>query len=303
MNEEETRPINENSLLEIVKHTSPDTEIHQMAESLFHRNPILLDAVFKEASKGDYEERDNYEWSRNQDNFIEGKIVGKLKFQTLKVEDSFRIDRRKTSEDVIEENFPRLERESIGIINDHMSTILFEFDGFECQHSKLAENNKAILRDAGGTGNRKSDIWFVRWGFNAAYMIYPSGKPAGLDRILTKTNAELKLTSSWQAGLVIWDAKSVPFHSVVRIYNIDKDSVKDLPDIVRRSIIYFDQGDNTRTAIYSDRETLEITKDQNNLDNANKGTIIEKDVYGFGFKTTTVLGIPWHPLDVLNKER
>ena len=313
---EHIRPINENSFLEVVKFAKPDKEILQMAEGLCRMNPILLDASFKEANKGDYEEKEIRQIFRNERHDIINRLSGrKVEFKLYKAEDSFSINREEISDDIIKDSLPGLEKQSLGEVDNWMSHVLFNgdnekyectFDGFVSQHSKLLSRNKDILVDTKGKSNRTCEIWLVGWSLDNLYMIYPKGTPAGLCRNLTKTNAEMKLYLSWDSGLVMWDTRVDDFHSVVRICNVDKNLAYsgevNLPSLITSNLVYLDQGKDIRTAIYSDIETLYIAKGQDSR-HGGVNTLFEKDIYGLGFKSTTVLGIPWHPLNTLNMER
>jgi len=100
------------------------------------------------------------------------------------------------------------------------------FTGFSPRYNSLAAGTGANVINGGGTGADNTSIWYVVWGEDTAFGLYPKGVPAGLThRDLGEDTVQLSDGSRYQAyrdhfkwacgmGLRDW-------RYVVRIANID----------------------------------------------------------------------------------
>lgn len=107
-----------------------------------------------------------------------------------------------------------------------------QFMGFAARYNTLntASAVSANVIDAGGTGSTNTSIWFVGWGPNKVFGIFPRGKISGLQhRDLgewTQTNNDGSMYQvyrdhfKWECGLAIAD-----WRYAVRIANIDVDAL------------------------------------------------------------------------------
>jgi hypothetical protein len=88
-----------------------------------------------------------------------------------------------------------------------------------------AETAKNVI-NMGGTGSTNTSIWFMQWGNNTCFGIFPKGKVGGLQHVdlgqWTQTNADGSMYEvyrshfKWECGLTVRD-----WRSVVRLANID----------------------------------------------------------------------------------
>jgi hypothetical protein len=88
-----------------------------------------------------------------------------------------------------------------------------------------AETAKNVI-NMGGTGSTNTSIWFMQWGNNTCFGIFPKGKVGGLQHVdlgqWTQTNSDGSMYEvyrshfKWECGLTVRD-----WRSVVRLANID----------------------------------------------------------------------------------
>ena len=162
---EEPRPVNENSLLEIVKRKNPGGKYIEIAERLLLRNKVLLDATFVE---------------------VEGE-------ETLsKAWDGFTFP-KDSLKNIQKDGLRTVEKQSVDMINDIISHILFygdktenslQFDGLAKQYENLLNRNENLFIDAGGNIDKPCDIWMVEWIPEDVYMTFPNQAAAGLGRFV-----------------------------------------------------------------------------------------------------------------------
>ena len=212
-----------------------------------------------------------------------------------------------------------------GMENEHSRVMFYgdrgknprEFNGIAQYYNSKSKNNADAIIDAGGTGAALRDIWIFGWSTETVYMVYPEGKKGysgGLQRTVetldTNTSSKRPDSSSkdgykpihlsrydWWSGLVLKN-----WQYVIRIANINTAAgsvTTDIPLWVLRGVDRLKSRDGVRTAIYSDRRTLELADEQSRKDVMNS-TLKWEDVYGRGIKNVTVQGIPWHYVDALD---
>lgn len=100
------------------------------------------------------------------------------------------------------------------------------FTGFSPRYNSKSAGTGANVIDAGGTGLDNCSIWYVVWGEDTAFGLYPRGMPAGLQhRDLGEDTVQLPDGSryqcyrdhfKWSCGMGIRD-----WRYIVRIANID----------------------------------------------------------------------------------
>lgn len=110
------------------------------------------------------------------------------------------------------------------------------FTGFSPRYNNRSAGTGPNIIDGGGTGADNTSIWYVVWGEDTAFGIYPRGLPGGVQhRDLGEDTVQLSDGSRYQAyrdhfrwgcGLVIRD-----WRYIVRIANID---VSDLTSDVNK---------------------------------------------------------------------
>ena len=310
---------NNDSLLELLKANNPDKETLRIVNRLQQEyvNPILLDAPFQVANKEDCEEI-MFQKTVLYKGSPYVKPLGKAVFDIC---GGYHVEPIPNESLFTDKSlkFLHLENQSVDCISDGLFYTIFygnrvgtlkEFNGFSQYYSGLTSSVYDInhegstanpVLDAGGKGNDNRDIWMVKWGLNQVHMIYPKETELGLERIYQKTDAGLNLGFSWVTGLVIRE-----LGCVARICNIDRNMIEsdhvDIGMLVQKGCYRLNHV-NEFTAIYSDKETLRLTKNQDKKkkQNGERNSVLEeKDVYSSGEKITTYGGLPWHGCNVLD---
>jgi hypothetical protein len=105
--------------------------------------------------------------------------------------------------------------------------------GLDARYDSLA--NEFVI-DAGGTGNNCASIWLVIWGDHTAFMTFPKGSKAGLEKRMGKEIERLtdeeggrydgyEDVYKWDLGMVVKDHRFI-----VRIANIDVTKLNEKPE-------------------------------------------------------------------------
>jgi len=141
------------------------------------------------------------------------------------------------------------------------------FTGFSPRFNSLTAGTGANIIDAGGTGLDNTSIWYVVWGEDTCFGLYPRGVPGGLKhrdlgedtKVLSDGSMYQVLRDhfEWSAGMALRD-----WRYVVRIANIDvSDLTTDVSKLkalvglmIQASELIRTQG-NGKAAWYMNRNT------------------------------------------------
>jgi len=237
------------TLLDMAKRTDPNGSIAGIVEALTQRNPILMDAMAMEGNLPTGHRctiraglptvgwrRFNQGVARSKSTTIQiDENIGMLNGQSFVDCDLAELNGNeaafRASEDI----------SFLQAMNNEVAATLFygnsdldpeEFMGLTPRYNNISGNdNSGHVLDSGvgtGTGSDQASIWFVTWGPDTAYLVYPKGSTAGLtptpmgkqlvedgadsDRYFLAWVTDWK----WKVGLVVKDWR---YH--VRIGDID----------------------------------------------------------------------------------
>lgn len=237
------------TLLDMAKRTDPDGSIAGIVEALTQRNPILMDAMAMEGNLPTGHRTTvraslpTVGWRR----FNQG--VARSKSTTIQIDESIGMLNGQSFVDCDlaelngnEAAFRASEDISfLQSMNNEVSQTMFygntdtdpeEFMGLAPRYNNLSGNDNSghVIDSAVGTGSGpdQASIWFITWGPDTAYLVYPKGSTAGLTptpmgKQLVEDGADTDryflawVTDwKWKVGLVVKDWR---YH--VRIGNID----------------------------------------------------------------------------------
>lgn len=191
----------------------------------------------------------------------------------------------------------------------------------------------ANIIDAGGTGSDNTSIWFVGWGPNSAFGIFPRGKAAGLQHRDLGEFTQINTDSSryqvyqshfkWEAGLCVRDWRYVVRIANIDVSNLTGSSTANLVKLLIQAAYKFPVvpagispvqsatrpsgtvGPATRFAIYANR-TVRAALDQQIVDKPAGlgGTLMYLDSGEWGGRTVLGFrGVPIRTVDsILNTE-
>jgi hypothetical protein len=236
------------------KRLGPNHQIADIVEILAQQNPVLLDALWKEAN--------NITSHRTTIRAGLPEVYWRLlnrgvptsKSRTVQIDDAIGMleARSKVDKDLAELNgmkasFMLSEATAfLEAMNQEMASTIFygnlksnsaAFTGLAVRYSTLnrllAECAQNVI-DAGGTGNLLTSIWLILWSDQTAHMLFPKGLPSGLQKedkpgVVTLRDADgyefdgYESVYKWKAGLCVRD-----WRSVVRIANIDTQGLEEL---------------------------------------------------------------------------
>lgn len=145
------------------------------------------------------------------------------------------------------------------------------FNGFGWRFNDMSAANARNIIDAGGTGTDNQSIWFIGWGRESCYGIYPRGTEVGMqvqdmgvrysenfDQV-SGENRRIRVYNThftWHAGLAVPD-----WRYIARVCNIDKTlltsnnlaTLPDLPLLMSRAASQLESRNGPRFAIYCSR--------------------------------------------------
>lgn len=317
------------TLLDQIKRTDPNGQIASIVEALTERNPILMDATAMEGNLPTGHRltiRDGLpavSWRRYNEGITPSKST------TIQVDETCGMLEGRSVVDCAlaklngnEAAFRASEDQAyLQALNNEMADAMMyaststdpeKIHGFTPRYDSLSGGNSDNIIDStladSSTVNRRS-IWFVTWGPDTAYMIYPKGSQAGVtvedlgkeyvqdsDGTSNKEFLAWRTHYKWDAGLCIKDWR---YHA--RIANIDvtqatpsaaDEIIYDMVDAYNR-IYDLNSG---RTVIYMSRAVLTL------LDQAilGKSNMYFTPVDWHGRQINSFRGIPIVTLDALN---
>jgi len=307
------------TLLDQIKRTDPDSKIAQIVEALSENNPILMDATFKEGNLPTGERVTIRSGLPTVGFRMYNQGIAASKSSTIQVDESTALLEGRSEVDCelaklngneaafrASEDMAFLQSLNITAANTlfygSTKTDPEKFHGFAPRFDALtADDNSANVIDAAFTSPDNADsssIWFVTWGPNTCYMIYPKGVPAGIEHLdLGKdyvvdsggTNKFLAYRSHfiWRLGLVVKD-----WRYVARVANIDASKyVATETKLITAMVKAYNQikdFSSGRLVIYANRSTVNMLDQQV----MNKANIWFSPVEWHGRKITGFRGIP-----------
>ena len=185
-------------------------------------------------------------------------------------------------------------------MNNTMASTLFygnssenpeQFNGLSVRYSSKSAGSGENIIDAGGTGSDNASIWFVKWGEQSTFGIFPKGSKAGLIHE-DKGKAVLESPGNksegrrlevyrdkfqWNLGLVLKN-----WTDTVRIANIDVSDLasadpKMLTKLLIRAVHHLDDFEaGGKTCCYMNRTLLQYLDVQRWENVSNSGITFEK---------------------------
>ncbi|MCY4540823.1 MAG: hypothetical protein OXB95_00290 [Rhodobacteraceae bacterium] len=306
------------SLLDAANRTDPKGAVAAVAEILQKDNPILLDMLFIECSRGSSHMTGVRVRPSKSTSFP--KVFNTGMVQSFSEIPAARIQlRNKTAA------YYRLPEELAAIkeMNQKFAETIFygdeakspaQFTGLSQYYNDLSAENATQIIDAKGTGSNLRSIWIVTWGESTCHGIYPKGTPAGLqiDDLGTTqlvsgggtTTANWKFFGShyqWNLGLVLRDSRFL-----VRIANIDIDEITDAaasgPNLVRlitNGLFRLKNMYRGLVAIYMCREIHKAIYIQQ-IEAKENSTLTQMQLYRKGVCNLTCGGVPLYMTDSLD---
>jgi len=234
------------TLLDQVKRTDPDGRIASIVEALQQRNPILQDAVAMEGNLPTGHRVTIRQGLPTVGYRLLNQGIAASKSTTIQVDETCALLEGRSEVDC---ELARLNgneaafrlSEDIAFLqamNNQASTDLFyastlsnpeKFHGLTPRYNALTANansENVIASGISASGSDQHSIWFITWGPDTCYMIYPKGTPGGLEHIDmgkeyvedADSNKFLAWRSHyiWRLGLCVKD-----WRYVVRVCNID----------------------------------------------------------------------------------
>lgn len=320
-------PVTYPTLLDQIKRTDPRGGIAKIIEALQQRNPILMDANVQEGnlptghrtvirsglpSVGWRRINEGTDPSKSTTEQVDetcGELVGRSV-----------VDRSLARINGNEAAFRASEDKGfLQSMNNEVASTLFygstkthpeKFHGLSPRYDALTANeNSANVIDCSvaSSGSDQLSMWFITWGPETAYMIYPKGSKVGLEMTDLGLDYEVDRNNkrflayrthfTWNLGLVIADWR---YH--VRICNIDKSAITATgSELVNAMVEAYNQVYDMnmgRTVIYANR-TLVTKLD---LQVMNKANIWFAPMEWHGRKITGFRGIPIVQCDALIDE-
>ena len=268
----------------------------QVIELLSQDNPILDDAIARQANMGSVERTlirtglPSATWGRLYKGVPQSKsTMQQVDDTTGFLEARSEIDTRllKLAKDPAKQRlidskpfFETMNQEmAAGLFYHDIATTPEKFKGFAARFDSYYTGTKsgapksaaAQVIDAGGRGSDNTSIWFVTWGDHAASLIYPENTTAGLtmkdrgEEPVTDASGDTfyakVATYEWHMGLSVKD-----WRYIARIANIDVSDVLagtvDLWALMRRGFYRLKSrrrdGISSRIAIYMNSDMLEV---------------------------------------------
>ena len=238
------------TLLDQINRTAPNGQIAQIVEALTERNPVLMDATAMEGNLATGHRvtiRDGLpavSWRRMNEG------INPSKSTTIQVDETCGMLEGRS---VVDCALARLNGNEAAFrasedaafyqaLNNEMADAIFysstntdpeKIHGFTPRFDSLSGGNADNIVDSTTTDTGGADyrsIWFITWGPDTAYMIYPKGSQAGIsvedlgkeyeeDSGGTKKFLAWRTHFKWDCGICIKDWR---YH--VRIANIDVDT-------------------------------------------------------------------------------
>ena len=315
------------TLLDQIKRTNPDGKIAKIVEALTERNPILMDATFQEGNLPTGHRltiRSGLPavgWRKYNEGIAKGKSTTIQVDETCgMLEGRSVIDCKLAKLNGNEAAFRASEdRAFLQSLNNEAASALFyastkadpeKIHGFTPRFNLLAGGNGDNIVNFGdfkdtGTapaGNNGFSMWWITWGPDTCYGIYPKGSQVGISsedlgkeyeedpNDSTKKFLAWRTHWTWDLGLCIKD-----WRYIVRICNIDPESITPvgsaktglidaMVDAYNR-VFDFNMG---RTVIYVNRQVL-TWLDQQIM---GKGNMFFTPVEWHGRKVNSFRGIP-----------
>lgn len=241
------------NLADVLKRTDPDNKIATIAEILSETNEILTDALYMEGNLPTGHRSTVRTglpagiWRKlNQGVPVEKSTTVQVDDTTGMLEAYSEVDKAladlngNTAQFRMSESMAFMEG-----MNQTFSTAFFfgdtdvnpeRFLGLDQRFNALGTDDTQSsfnVIDAGGTGSDNTSAWFVTWGENCSYLIYPKGSMLGLHH-MDKGQVTLEDASNnpyegyrdhfkWDVGLCVRD-----WRGIARICNIDTGSASAL---------------------------------------------------------------------------
>jgi hypothetical protein len=246
------------TLLDVSKRLDPDGRIGPIVESLQQQNEILLDAPFIEGNLPTGHQvtvRTGlpavYYRRINQGVPPSKSTTAQVTETVANLEAFSRIDQRLAELNGLQSQWAISEELSfVESMNQQVAESTFyaseasvpeEFTGFSIRYSDMSAASAENIIDAGGTGSDNGSIWFITWGPQSTYFIYPKGgkqpldmEDMGLQLVEDDNGNPFRAYMShwrWTPGLCVAD-----WQGNVRIANIDMSNLIDessAPDLMK----------------------------------------------------------------------
>jgi len=315
------------TLLDQIKRTDPDGSIANIVEALTERNPILMDATAMEGNLPTGHRvtiRDGLPavgWRMLNQGITSSKST------TIQVDESCGLLEGRS---VVDCELAKLngneaafraseDRSFLQALNNEAASAIFfastktdpeKILGFAPRYKALtADTNSSHVIDSAagtGTGVDMSSIWFITWGPDTAYLIYPKGSQAGItsedlgkeyedEGGATPPRKYLAWRTHWcwRLGLCVKDWR---YH--VRIANIDSDTASSETELIDAMIEGYNKiydMNSGRTVCYMNR-TVKTFVDKIMF---NKSNMYFTPVEWHGRNITGFRGIPIVTCDAL----
>lgn len=314
------------TLLDQVKRMDPDGSIANIVEMLEQKNPILQDATFLEGNLPTghrFVSRTglpSVSWRR----FNEGVTAGKSRTDQIDESCGMLVGRSVVDVQLAKLNgneaaFRASEDKAfLSSLNNEVATGVFyhstktapeKFHGLAPRFDSTTAvgGSQIILHDPAGNpaGADQSSIWFVTWGPDTCFMIYPKGSMAGIESAdlgeqlvddgSGKTFRAYVTEWTWKLGLCVKD-----WRYVARVANLDKSALSGTGDTIIPAMIqaYSQLQDHNsgRMAIYVNRTVHTYLWLQGR--NAAKNSTLSVDAVE-GKPVLSFMGIPIRVCDAL----
>lgn len=234
------------TLADYSKRLGTKDEIAYIVEALSQDNPVLEDAMFREAN-GITSHRTTTRTGLPESYWrLLNRGVPRSKSETAQVDDTMGMLEAWSviDADIVDLNDQRasflLSEETAfleginqevarGIFYGNLNTNKAAFNGLSSRYSNISTDDTESgynVIDAGGTGATNTSAWLCTWGDYSLHMIYPKGSKVGLQRnhlgrkeVADEDGNEFMAYKShykWNLGLTLRD-----WRHVVRIANID----------------------------------------------------------------------------------
>lgn len=202
------------TMVDIMKQTVGESIESDIAEIMSESSDILTDMHMKECNQGTFNKsvvrhglpkttfRKLYGYVPTSKSTVEQVVDVTGNLESYSTPDVDLIDHAKNPAQArVNEGKAFIE----GMSQDAQDTIIYgsradndaAFDGLAVRYSEISNNKKDIgynVIDAGGTGSDNTSIWFITWGENDTFGLYPEGSKVGIqhsnDGIQTETNSK-----------------------------------------------------------------------------------------------------------------
>jgi hypothetical protein len=244
------------TMLDIVRRQDPDGTIANIVEVLSKKNPILEHAVVKEGNlqTGHRFTTRNTEpalgWRRFNDGIVPSKSTTTQYDESCGMLEGFsyvdaglaKLNGNEAAFRYSEDRafMSALNKEAVrALIYASVSDNPEEIHGLSPRYAALATPNVVNGATYTGTtaaGNEQSSIWFVCWGEDTTYLIYPKGMLAGiqmedLNKQIVDAGSSKKYTAwvthwMWNLGLCVQDRRQI-----ARVCNLDTTDINTVAEM------------------------------------------------------------------------